>query len=324
MKILAVDDEPLVLRLLETTLANLGYANSDFATTGQNALELLTQAKTPYSCILLDIRMPGMNGIELCQHIRQIPAYRHTPIIMLTAVAEKEYIDESFASGATDFINKPVDPTELGARLRVAKLIQTERQRSMHLEAAATTAETGTEAVPPFEFNDPVQVDGVPRVVNSMALENYLLQLDRVGLFRIGMIGFQIRHARSLYASNGVDEFYGILTDVAEAIFENTRAAHALIAYVGSGAFVAVVPRVKLYERHDMEDNIALTLNEIQMSDLLEPDYNVRVAVGPQVNGSVFGNTPQKMIDLAIRAAQGAAEGRHGSLTASRLWSKFA
>ena len=115
MKLLAVDDEPLVLRLLAATLDGLGYGNADFAKSGDEALRCLEQARTPYSCILLDIRMPGMSGIELCQNIRRLPQYRDTPIIMLTALAEKEFIDESFAAGATDYMNKPIDATELGA-----------------------------------------------------------------------------------------------------------------------------------------------------------------------------------------------------------------
>ncbi len=319
MKILAVDDEPLVLRLLEATLQGLGYQNADFATTGAHALHLLENAKTPYSCILLDIRMPGMDGIELCQRIRQLAEYKSTPIVMLTALSEKEYIDESFASGATDYMNKPIDATELSARLRVARLIQAEHQRAAHLEATSYALQHGAASVKPFDFADPIQIDDVPRVVNSMAMENYLRQLDRLGLFKIGVVGFQIRHAASLHASNKPDEFYDILCDVAESIFENTRDVNALISYVGSGAFVAVVPRVSQIDRRELEGAIADTLYEFELADLTEAPYDIKVAVGAQVNGSVFGNSPDKMIDLAIRSAQDGSGGKLRMLP-SRLW----
>lgn len=320
MKILAVDDEPLVLRLLGATLDGLGYTNTNFAATGQQALHLLNTVQVPYSCILLDIQMPGMDGIELCQRIRQIPAYRHTPIIMLTALSEKVYIDESFASGATDYLNKPIDATELGARLRVAQMIHAERQKVSHLEATQRQELNGAEEIPPFELSDPIQIDDVPHVVNSLALENYLMQLDRLGLFRIGMIGFRIRHVESLHASRSPEEFYDILADVAGAIFENTRRENALISYLGDGAFVAVVPRVRMFDRAELESNIANTLYEIQLSNLMEGEYDIKVDVGAQVNGSVFGTDPKKMIDLAVRGAKtGAGRSEQRSLV-SRLW----
>jgi CheY-like chemotaxis protein len=319
MKILAVDDEPLVLRLLDATLKGLGFNNADFATTGEHALHLLENAKSPYSCILLDIQMPGMSGIDLCQQIRKIPTYRTTPIIMLTALAEKEHIDESFASGATDYMNKPIDATELSARLRVAKLIQTEHQRSEYLQAANYSYNGGMAPVKPFEFGEAIQIEDVPRVVNASAMENYLRQLDRLGLFKIGVVGFQIRHAASLHASNQPDEFYGILADVAECIFENTRDVNALIAYLGSGAFVAVVPRVSQIDRRELEAAIAATLYEFELADMTESSYDLKVSVGAQINGSVFGNSPDKMIDLAVRSAQEASGSKTKSL-ATRFW----
>ncbi|GKY87363.1 response regulator [Sinisalibacter aestuarii] len=320
MKILAVDDEPLVLRLLDATLNGLGYHNTSFATTAAQALHLLESSKSPYSCILLDIRMPGMDGIELCQQIRRMPAYKTTPIIMLTSLAEKEYIDESFASGATDYMNKPVDATELAARLRVARLIQNEYQRSAHLEELNRAQIEGFQPMAPFDFAEPVQIDDVSRVVNSRAMENYLRQLDRLGLFKIGVIGFQIRHAGSLHAANAPEEFYGILADVAESISENTREVNALIAYLGKGSFAAVVPRASQIDRRDLEAGIAATLYEFELADLVDSTSDIKVSVGTQINGSVFGNTPDKMIDLAVRSAQGMTESKPKAL-AARIWS---
>jgi len=319
MKILAVDDEPLVLRLLEATLEGLGYSNADFVTSGTAALAQLNAAQTPYSCILLDIRMPGMDGIELCRAIRQMPKYQGTPILMLTALSEKTYVDESFASGATDYINKPIDATELGARLRVARIIHTERERAAQASIYGQGGNGAGPKDPQFDFEDPIQIRDVPRVVNALAFENYLQQLDRLGLFKTGIIGFQIRHADSLFAVKSRGEFSGILTDVAESIFENTRYAKPLVSYLGSGTFVAVVPRARLLDRSELETGIAMTLLDIQLAEVFGPEYDVHVEVGHQINGGMFRSSPKAMIEAAVASVRQHAPGLLSGGFASRI-----
>jgi CheY-like chemotaxis protein len=74
--------------------------------------------------------MPGMDGIELCGQIRALDSYKDAPIIMNTAVADRDYIDAAFAAGATDYLTKPVDEVEVKARLGVIEKLVTERLRS--------------------------------------------------------------------------------------------------------------------------------------------------------------------------------------------------
>ena len=299
MKILAVDDEPLILRLLETTLTGLGYSENTFAESGAEALKCLNDAPEPFDCILLDIRMPNLSGIDLLKQIRKIPEYRATPIIMLTALSEKSYIDESFANGATDYLTKPLDATDLLARLRVARL----------LGEANAEHQPRPGALPPpegekFDFDDAIQIEDVPRVVSSLAMENYLLQLGRLGMFKLGMIGFQVRNASNLYAREGCDEFREILTDVADCIFEATRAVNPVISYLGSGCFIAIVPRSPNFSIEDLEDLITTHLVNYRAEDGFDADKEVRVLVGEQINGSLFGASPLKIIDQAMASVQ--------------------
>lgn len=308
MRILAVDDEPLVIRLLDATLKGLDYQDVEFATSGVQALHMLRTTSKPYSCILLDIRMPGMDGIELCQRIRRLPGYRHTPIIMLTALAEKVYIDQSFASGATDYINKPIDATELGARLRVAKMLHLEQHRAEVSAIAERTLREELDTVRAFDLSEPVPIENVPRVINALALENYLHQLNNVGLFKVGLIGFQISHVANLYATNRPGPFLDILTDVAEAIFENTRTVESMISYFGDGGYVAVVPRASMFDTEELSNAISMTLQEYQLADSTHIPTDISVSVGEQVNGSLFGNNPRRMIERALRNARVSAE----------------
>jgi CheY-like chemotaxis protein len=99
MRVLVVDDEPGILELLKTALGALGAYEVSIASSGMDALRIIDTAERPFDCLLLDIQMPKMNGITLCREVRQIPLYQDTPIIMLTAMSEKKYVDQAFTSG---------------------------------------------------------------------------------------------------------------------------------------------------------------------------------------------------------------------------------
>ena len=113
-RILVVDNEPQIRRVMRTTLIADGFEVAD-ARTGDEALEQMRSAK--YDLVLLDINMPGMNGLEACQAIRAIS---ETPIIMLTVrTADKDKV-QAFESGADDYVTKPFSTPELLARIDVA------------------------------------------------------------------------------------------------------------------------------------------------------------------------------------------------------------
>ncbi|MBR9843744.1 MAG: response regulator [Rhodobacteraceae bacterium] len=303
MRILAVDDEPLILRLLETTLEGLNYSDNTFVQSAAEALNSINDAPQPFDCILLDIRMPEVDGIELLRQIRQLPVYRNTPIIMLTALAEKEFIDESFASGATDYLNKPIDATDLNARLRVANLLsQADAARQAAQIQSSVAGQLSPQVRETFDISEAIQINDVPRVVGALAMENYLLQLGRLGMFKLGAIGFQIRGAGGIYASVGPTEFREILTDVADCIFEATRSVNPLISYLGSGSFIAIVPRTHSFDREELEDNITTYLNRYRPEEFLSSEKEVRVLAGEQTNGSLFGASPLKIIDQAMNS----------------------
>jgi DNA-binding response OmpR family regulator len=117
-KILAVDDSETYLQEVAGMLRGDGY---DVATarSGEEALALL--AVQPVDCILLDLLMPGIDGQETCRRLKAVPAMRDIPIVMLTAVEDREAMIEGLGVGADDFISKSNDFTVLRARV-VAQL----------------------------------------------------------------------------------------------------------------------------------------------------------------------------------------------------------
>jgi two-component system KDP operon response regulator KdpE len=111
-KILVVDDEPSLLRLVRANLERLGH-DVVTATSGPEAIERV-QTTEP-ELIILDVMMPGMDGFAVCRRVRE---FSSVPIIMLTAKGELADKVKGFDLGADDYLTKPFGPEELLARVR--------------------------------------------------------------------------------------------------------------------------------------------------------------------------------------------------------------
>ncbi len=112
--ILVVDDEPNNFDVIETFLSEQDY-QLYYASSGDSALSILETVKP--DLILLDVMMPGIDGMEVCQRIKAMPEWESVPIIMVTALTSKEDLARCLNAGADDFIGKPVNSTELRARV---------------------------------------------------------------------------------------------------------------------------------------------------------------------------------------------------------------
>lgn len=110
--ILVVDDEDRIRRLLRMYLEREGF-DIDEAVDGEEALEKALQ--TDYDLILLDLMLPGLDGIEVCEKLRKKKA---TPVIMLTARGEEMNRVEGFEAGADDYVVKPFSPREVVYRVK--------------------------------------------------------------------------------------------------------------------------------------------------------------------------------------------------------------
>lgn len=113
-RILAVDDDPFNLRIVSHALEQTGYEVIT-ASSGEEALSMITQHGLPHMAIV-DIHMPpGMSGFEFCRTVHQ---FSDLPVIMLTAVNEESTVVEGLEEHAEDYIIKPFNPGELTARVK--------------------------------------------------------------------------------------------------------------------------------------------------------------------------------------------------------------
>ncbi|MCA1753941.1 MAG: response regulator transcription factor [Spirochaeta sp.] len=116
-RILIVDDELDILELIAYNLRKEGY-EVETVQSGEQALRAM--AENPPQAVLLDLLLPGIDGIEVCRRIKQDKRFQHTPVLMLTARTEDSDIVTGLEVGADDYITKPFSPKVLVARLRAA------------------------------------------------------------------------------------------------------------------------------------------------------------------------------------------------------------
>ncbi|MBV9851487.1 MAG: response regulator [Armatimonadetes bacterium] len=132
-KILVVDDEPPIVRLMEFILARHGHQMLT-AVNGEQALEMV-RTHSP-DLILLDIMMPRIDGYEVARTLRADPKYAQTPIIMLSAKAQEEDIRRGMDVGVDAYITKPFSPEHL---------VQVVSEHMGRAEARETQGEAGHE-----------------------------------------------------------------------------------------------------------------------------------------------------------------------------------
>ncbi|MER5751046.1 response regulator [Streptomyces sp. NPDC002088] len=114
--ILIVDDHEDTLYALENALAPLGYRVSR-ATSGDEALKQVLRGRV--GLLLLDVRMPGVSGLEVVRYMRRVEQTQHIPVVLLTGFGpDHELTSAAFALGVADLVMKPVDPWALRTKVR--------------------------------------------------------------------------------------------------------------------------------------------------------------------------------------------------------------
>jgi CheY-like chemotaxis protein/GGDEF domain-containing protein len=302
MKILAVDDDPDFMGVFMAVLGGLGYTDLTTASSGQEALELMTKSVSGFDCFILDVQMPEMDGIELCRQIRSFDSYKDAPILMNTAVADRDYIDAAFAAGATDYLTKPVDEVEVKARLGVIEKLVSERLRS---EIAISHPGTDVFNAPSYGFLDGIPLKRVEGAMDLFSMGNYLKTL---GLFRaltISAIGIRVLNARSIHDLEGGHVFGEVMIDVATCISDCLKPSNRMIAYAGGGIFVCLMPRSEVGEPERLADRLREYVLEFEevYGELGIQLPTISVGIPITVRAAQL-NAPTKIIDEAIAAVK--------------------
>lgn len=278
MKILAVDDDPIILELLEEFVGVAGQNTLVTAMSAVEALEHIEKAQdTPFDCFFFDIQMPGLDGIELTARVRLQDQLRDVPIIMLTALADKSYIDAAFSAGATDYVTKPFDAVDLRGRMALIEKAVMTKQVAL---IAPSISEQPLAFNDPIALADPIPIFDVAHVIEHAAMENYLMQLSRGEIFGSTTFALAVRDIEILHGTLCPFEFHSMIADVAEIISDSLADCKFHMTYSGSGVFVCVADRSWTPNTDNLMDTVNLRLSRAEIYNNAGDNLNVRVSVG--------------------------------------------
>lgn len=281
MYILAVDDDPIILEILQTFIGSMDEHELVTAESVSEALDILDDQTRRFDCFLLDIQMPDTDGIEFCSMLRTKKMYKRTPILMLTAMSEKGYIDNAFNAGATDYITKPFELSSLKGRLGLVEQIAIDTSTGdddySDLDQIFDNLDSVQE---PFKLHDPIPVVDVDGVIENYAMENYVTQLSRKELSGSVVLGFSIRYVADLFTHLSAFDFSCVITDVSEAISDSLLPAQRLVSYAGNGTFIAVVEGVGHIDLERLVDQMNRYIDAMELSTSDGIGLNVRLCAG--------------------------------------------
>ncbi len=240
LAVLAVDDDPDILKLLQSALPELENCKVVAASSADEALRQIEAAESPFDCLLVDIQMPGTSGIELLSQIRNLPDNLETPVIMLTALDDRQNIERAFLEGAFDYITKPFDFFELRSRMNAAHLLMMERKKTQSSSASIESLRSELDFNQKFSFEDPLSIDEQEQCLGYVGFDNYVEQLSRGRRFDSWVTAIKFRDAGYHFDLREFGDFRRAVSDIGFCIQKTTQAAGGIYSYRGSGVFLVI------------------------------------------------------------------------------------
>lgn len=238
-RLLVVDDTPANLRLLEAVLGTEGYE----VATAESGEEALTRmAVGDVDAVLLDLLMPGIDGVEVCRRLRADEAHRALPVLMLTAGGEQQKV-AALDAGADDFLAKPFDRAELLARVRslvrIKRAQDTVRAQALALaEANATLERRVAEQVASIR-----RLEGLRRFLPRQLAEVLIADGDESVLeshrAELALVDVRLRGFAAFAERVEPEEVTGTLTGFHDGVWDLVERAGATVgAQTGAGLVV--------------------------------------------------------------------------------------
>lgn len=237
MKVLVIDDDPAILELVAQYLSLSAQYEVRTENSARDALAAIGEADAAFDCFLVDIQMPGVDGITLVEFVREHAAYRHTPIIMLTAMEDKSHVDRAFAAGATDYVTKPFDFYDLQLRINAARDTAATKAEA----AAGESAEAGgQDKVAAVRLEDPISLPDVEGAIDYADFENYVRQLLNRRLYRVSAIAVKIGGVEQIHEQFSPEDYQAVIRKVAAEVRAGLLAVGGILTYRGNGVFLCV------------------------------------------------------------------------------------
>ncbi|HKV04996.1 MAG TPA: diguanylate cyclase [Candidatus Acidoferrales bacterium] len=297
-RVLIAEDDPVSCHLLKSFLVKWGY-DVAVVTDGTAALRVLESEDTPRLAVL-DWMMPGMEGVQVCQRIRERKNRPYLYLLLLTARTDKQDLLQGLEFGADDYLTKPFDSKELRARLHVG-----ERILSLQDDLIATREELR------FRATHDVLTGISNRATVMDALRNELLRQAREHR-PIGVILADIDHFKNINDTYGHLCGDEVLQAVARRMKECVRPYDSVGRY-GGEEFLIIAPSADPPGTLTLAERIRAVI-ESQPVTTQAGEVRVTASLGAVVTTDVHSSDPQVLLHLADQALYRAKEkGRNRS-----------
>ncbi|MET0106644.1 MAG: diguanylate cyclase [Sedimenticola sp.] len=268
--VLIVDDVSENVRLLSILLESAGYRVRG-TTSGKNALKVCTKEQP--ELILLDIRMPGMDGFEVCRQLKMEEQTQDIPVIFISALGSSEDKDAGFDAGAVDYITKPFRSNEVLARVGVHYQNQLLQRKLVHLAT----------------------IDPLTGLFNRRAFTERLQEQIRIAQrydTPCSLIMFDLDHFKHINDTHGHDVGDQVLEKVASLVKQQLRESDYAARW-GGEEFVVLCPNTSMQEAALLGERLRETIAD----NPIEPTGTITASFGVAVSST--GDTPQRLLARA-------------------------
>ncbi|MDP5240332.1 diguanylate cyclase [Uliginosibacterium sp. 31-16] len=289
-RILIVDDSPTSIRLVSHFVRDMGSVH--FATSGEAGLKMAIDLCP--DLILLDMEMPGMDGLETCSQIRKNADLLDVPVIFITAHSSVDQEVAGFAVGAVDFIGKPLSEPIVRARVRTHLTL---KQQSDLLRELAMR-------------------DGLTGIHNRRAFDERMVLECRRHRRTPGSLGLAIIDIDNFKAYN---DFYGhqagdaCLREVAQLIDASARRPGEMAARYGGEEFAVIIPSCSVEEAQRYGEYLAAQVRALALPHEASPPGVVTVSIGVAAGAPESEQADQQLLafaDAALYRAKDAGRNR--------------
>jgi diguanylate cyclase (GGDEF)-like protein len=255
--ILIIDDDAFMQQRIKFFLEREGH-QVICANNGESGIQTFLQEKP--NLILLDAVMEGMNGFDCCCQITKMPEAKDTPVLMITGLNDQESVDRAFASGAVDYVTKPIHWPVLRQRVkRVLEQVQAKLEQ-LKAQKALEIANEKLKAM--------VTIDGLTQIANRRRFDEYLAQ-QWIRLAReelpLSLILIDVDNFKLYNDAYGCESGDDCLKKLAITFSESLKNPTDLVARYSGQKFMAILPRTHAKVAIEIAEKIRYNVNALQI-----------------------------------------------------------
>jgi diguanylate cyclase (GGDEF)-like protein len=308
--VLIVDDSRASREALRTLLEAKGYTVVSCAASGPEALEFLGVSASnslpgDVDVILMDVEMPGMDGIETCRRIKACTRFKDTPILIVTGLPEEQLLETAFEAGAADYIPKPVYGPELLARLRAALNLKREidnlKAREQELVGVTEQLRRLNRDLERLAVLDELTGAANRRLFNLMLHQEWgraAREVQSVALVMVDIDFFKNYNDR--YGHQSGDE---CLQQVAAALGSVAQRSGDQVARYGGEEFVVLMPHTGLTGAVIVAEKLRKRVEDLHITHAASPvASHVTISLGVAAGIPERRTTPDALLAAADHA----------------------